>query len=197
MKLAPLAFVLVAGCGTGDPPFVEKQAPNASTATGAPAVPTAAVSPVAAPRTDWPKAKRTTHAFTLDGIAVTLDVPDGLPRDPKEPGDWFDPRPEFEQLPRVITSTIEVSRVRDLETARYHATLHARQKTWVRGDERADGWGLTAADPDGTAIEAITYRRAGELYVQCKATVKQDGKIADAAAMRTLLESICDSLQLK
>ena len=139
--------------------------------------------------------KQKSHSFEVEGIAVTLEVPEGLPPDPRHLGDWDDPSSP-EGTVKVYTSRIEASRVETLERAQYHATLAARSKTWVRGEQRDDGWAVTNAEPDKTSIEAVTYRRSGEWFVRCKASRRTEDPMPDHSASRALLESICDSLAI-
>src|SRR5690606_1524114 len=98
---------------------------------------------------------------------------------------------------KIYTSTFEISRIQDMDKAKYHGTLEARSRTWVREEARPDGWGLTVADPDKKRIEAITYRQAtDDLYIRCKAVqATEEGPLPNYDKTLKMLETICDSLK--
>jgi len=150
----------------------------------------------AAAGVDYSARKRVKHEVEIEQIAVALEIPVGLPRDERT-GDWNVSKAELSSVPKVVLSTIEASRVETLERAQYHGTLAARTKTWVRGEERPDGYRLTNAEPDRTHIEAITYLRSGDVFVRCKASQLADDPIPNHARARAMLEAICDSLTLR
>src|SRR5215212_7160567 len=72
---------------------------------------------------DWSGKKLVSQPGTIEGFAFTIDVPEGLPRDKRQGGDWEDPDPKYDHAPKIFTSTIEVKRIQDLKEAKYHATL--------------------------------------------------------------------------
>jgi hypothetical protein len=149
------------------------------------------------PVENWSGKKLVAQTGSVDDIAFTIDIPEGLPRDGKQPGDWGDSKGALEHAPKIITWTIEVRRVQSLDDAKYNATSSSRNKTWVRGDARPNGWAVTYAEPDKSRIEAVTYRQAtDELYVKCKAFQDTgDGELPSYEKTREMLEKICDSLK--
>ena len=167
-----------------------------TTSTAAPSAATAAA-PISIPKgVDWPARKRVAHDVDVEGLAVTLDVPEGLPRDPRS-GDWNITSSEADELPKVVLTKLEADRIPDVDKAKYNATLSARSKTWVRTDERPDGWALTNAEPDKTHIEAIRYLRSGDHFVRCKASMLSETPIPSHGKALTMLESICDSMKVR
>jgi hypothetical protein len=146
---------------------------------------------------DWSSKKLVPMQGTIEGLAFTITVPEGLPRDKRQGGDWEDPDPKYDHAPKIFTSTIEIKRIQDLKEAKYHATLDAAAKTWVREQSRPDSWALTMAEPDKTRIEAITYKQATDtLFIKCKAVQSTaEGPLPSYAKTRQMLETICDSLK--
>ncbi len=146
---------------------------------------------------DWSSKKLVPMEGTIDGLAFKITIPEGLPRDKRQGGDWEDPDPKYDHAPKVFTQTIEIKRIQDLKQAKYHATLDAAAKTWVREQSRPDAWALTMAEPDKTRIEAITYKQANDdLFIKCKAVQSTDeGALPSYAKTREMLEKICDSLK--
>ncbi len=206
MRAHVLVIALCVGCNDKKPE-APSAAPSAAPATFAEATNEAAPSPAASgPATpaevaipkgvDWTTRKRVAHDVDIEGVAVTVEVPEGLPRDPRT-GDWNITATGADELPKVVLSKLEADRIPDVEKAKYHATLSARSKTWVRTDERPDGYALTNAEPDKTHIEAIRYLRSGNVFVRCKASQLSDSPIASHGKALTMLESICDSLKLR
>lgn len=149
------------------------------------------------PPSDWTTKKLVSQTGTIEGLAFTIDVPDGLPRDPRQGGDWDSQDARYDSAPKIFTSTIEIARIQDLKEAKYHGTLDAARKTWVREQSRPDSWALTYAEPDKSRIEAITYKQATDtLFIRCKAVQSvEGGAIPSYAKARTMLETICDSLK--
>ena len=146
---------------------------------------------------DWSSKKLVPQEGTVEGLAFTIQVPEGLPRDKRQRGDWEDPDPKYDHAPKIFTQTIEIKRIQDLKEAKYHATLDAAAKTWVREQSRPDSWALTMAEPDKTRIEAITYKQANNtLFIKCKAVQHTgEGALPSYAKTREMLEKICDSLK--
>lgn len=151
------------------------------------------------PAPDWSAKKLVPQEGTIDDIAFTIDVPEGLPRDKRNGGDWDDPDSRYDQAPKIFTSTIEISRIQSLKEAKYHGTLDAAAKTWVREQSNPDSWALTMAEPDKSRIEVILYKQANDsLFIRCKATqAAVSGPLPNHAKTMKLLESICDSLKVK
>jgi hypothetical protein len=146
---------------------------------------------------DWSSKKLVAQDGTIEGLAFTIQVPEGLPRDKRQGGDWESPDQKYDHAPKVFTSTIEIKRIKDLGDAKYHATLDAKAKTWVREQSTPDSWALTMAEPDKTRIEVITYTQANDtLFIKCKAVQHTDeGALPSYAKTRQMLETICDSLK--
>ena len=134
---------------------------------------------------------------SVDDIPFTIDIPEGLPRDGKQTGDWGDSKGALERAPKVVTWTIETRRVQTLDDAKYNATTSSRTKTWVRGEARPNGWAVTYAEPDKSRVEAVTYRQANDTtFVKCKAFQDGgDGALPSYEKTVEMLEKICDSLK--
>src|SRR5690606_39246365 len=138
-----LAVLVVLGCGKGSEPaassdrgsaaLVGEAAGEASPATGeAAATPPAGEGEVvpapAAPSaagTDWRTEQLVPHEVPVDGLTVVLELPEGLPLDPRGPTEWDHPE-ERSGAPKVYVQTIEVERVDSLDKAKYFGTLDAR-----------------------------------------------------------------------
>jgi len=146
---------------------------------------------------DWSAKKLVTLEGSIEGLAFMIEVPEGLPRDKRQSGDWEDPDPKYDHAPKIFTSTIEIKRIQDLKEAKYHATLDANAKTWVREQSRPDSWALTMAEPDKSRIEVIVYKQANdEVFIKCKAVqATASGPLPSYAKTRQMLEAICDSLK--
>jgi hypothetical protein len=146
---------------------------------------------------NWAGKKLVPETGEVDGVEFTIDVPEGLPRDGKQKGDWGDSKGAFEHAPKVVTWTIETRRVQSLDDAKYNATTSSRTKTWVRSEARPNGWAVTYAEPDKSRIEAVTYRQVNdELFLKCKAF--QDtgsGELPSYDKTRAMLEAVCDSVK--
>jgi hypothetical protein len=148
------------------------------------------------PAPNWSGKKLVAQTGSVDDIEFTIDIPEGLPRDGKQTGDWGDSKGALEHAPKVVTWTIETRRVQSLDDAKYNATSSSRTKTWVRGDARPNGWAVTYAEPDKSRVEAITYRQVNdETYIKCKAFQDSGGgELPSYDKTRVMLETICDSL---
>ena len=146
---------------------------------------------------DWSGKKLVSQDGTIANLAFTIQVPEGLPRDKRQGGDWEDPDRKYDHAPKIFTSTIEIKRIQDLKEAKYHATLDAAAKTWVREQSRPDSWALTLAEPNKSRIEAITYKQANDTtFIKCKAVQHTaQGALPSYAKTRQMLETICDSLK--
>jgi len=150
-----------------------------------------------APPADWSAKKLVSQTGTVDKLSFTIDIPEGLPRDPRSTGDWQNEEPKWSAAPQVYTQTIEIARIQDLKAAKYNATLNAFQKEWVRTDSRPDSWALTYAEPDKSRIEAITYKQANDThFIKCKAVqATGGGALPSYKATMKMLETVCDSLK--
>lgn len=151
------------------------------------------------PAPDWSSKKLVAQDGAVDGVAFTIDVPDGLPRDARQGGDWETEDPKFDQAPKIFTQTIDVDRIQSMKDAKYNATLDSASKTWVRESARPDGWAVTYAEPDKTRIEAVTYRQVGSgpKYLKCKAVQASEKPLPSYDKTRAMLEAICESIKPK
>ncbi len=149
------------------------------------------------PAQNWSGKKLVPTTGSVDDIPFTIDIPEGLPRDGKQTGDWGDSKGALERAPKVVTWTIETRRVQTLDDAKYNATTSSRTKNWVRGDARPNGWAVTYAEPDKSRVEAVTYRQANDTtFVKCKAFQDGgDGPLPSYDKTVEMLEKICDSLK--
>jgi hypothetical protein len=185
-----LAIVLAFGCGKN--PLESSDNDKAGSGGAKAAAKTAAIR-----GTDWTAKKQVAQELTVEGVAFTIDIPEGLPRGDRDTVDWNDTSPGSEGLPKVFTSVMEVSRVPDLDKAKYFGTLDARAKQWVRAEQRPDGFALTTIEPDKSHVEVITYKQAGDQYIKCKALQTAEGALPKFDKTREMLEAICESVTPK
>jgi hypothetical protein len=154
--------------------------------------------PPSGPASDWTSRRLVPAEGTVDGVGFALEVPDGLPRDPSHGGDWDTDDDAYAAAPKVFTQTIEIRRIRSLDDAKYHATLDARNQTWVRGEQTGDGWALTMAPAEKHRIEAIRYVAVDDsTFIKCKAVqATEGGTLPSHDKTKAMLEHICDSLKV-
>jgi hypothetical protein len=152
--------------------------------------------------TDWSKkplkpAEGTAEGFDKDkGLAFTIEVPEGLPRDKRDPGDWSDARVEYDAVPKVFTSVS--GPVKDLDDAMHSAALRIKDANFVRKETRPDGFALTDVAADKHRVEATTFKKLdAERVLKCTAVQVMEGELPSFEATKAMLEKICDSIKPK
>jgi methionine synthase II (cobalamin-independent) len=148
---------------------------------------------------DWTGKKLVTETLTLEGVTFTIDVPEGLPKDKRNPSDWSDAREEYDHVPKVFTSVWSAdSMPADVDSAMHTAALRIEDAHFIRKDKRPDGWALTDANPDKHRIEAWTIKKAGaDKVIKCTAVQVMDGELPSYDKTKAMLEAICDSVKPK
>ena len=149
------------------------------------------------PKTDWSDVKRNVETVTVDGVTFTIEIPDGLPKDDRNPGDWSNAKEEYDHVPHVFTNVSD-SMPDDLESAKYSVALKVSEATFVRAAKRADGgYALTDAAPDKHRVEASTFTKVGTKVVKCSAVQNTEGELPSYEKTKAMLEAICDSVKAK
>jgi hypothetical protein len=147
---------------------------------------------------DYSGKKLVSHDVTVDGVAFSISVPEGLPKDKRNAGSWSDARAEYDHVPHVFTSIVTTSAIENLERAKYSAVLRVSEAHFVREEQRPDGFAFTDADPDKSHLDAITFRRAaGDKVIKCNAAQVAEGALPSYDKTRAMLEAICDSVKPK
>jgi len=55
-------------------------------------------------KTDYSEVKRDVETVTQGGVTYTLEIPEGLPKDDRNPGDWSNAKEEYDHVPHVFTN---------------------------------------------------------------------------------------------
>ena len=148
-------------------------------------------------KTDYSEVKRVTETVTQDGVTYTIDIPEGLPKDDRNPGDWSNAKEEYDHVPHVFTHVSE-SMPDDEESAKYAVALKVSEANFVRLQKRPDGgWALTDADKDKHRVEASTFTKVGAKVVTCTAAQVTEGELPSYEKTKAMLEAICDSVKAK
>ncbi len=180
--------VLAVGCGKSS----EKSGGQGEAPAGgaAPAAPAGA-------KNDWTGKKLVPTDVTVDGVSFTVSVPDGLPKDANRPGDWSSAKPEWDYAPKIFTTVLPADSIKSVEDAMSNVAMIVEEANFVRKDTRPDGYGLTNAKATKTNIEAVTFKRAGDKLIKCKAVQVGESELPNYDKTKTMLESICDSVTPK
>jgi hypothetical protein len=150
------------------------------------------------PPKDWSEKPRVTETLTTSGVTFTIDIPEGLPKDKHDPGDWNDNREEWDHVPKVFTSIWGADQMpTDEQRAMSRVALRVADAHFIRKDKRPDGWALTDADPDKHRIEAATLKTVGTNMIECSATQVTEGELPSYDKTKAMLEAICDSVKPK
>ena len=148
-------------------------------------------------KTDYSEVKRNPETVTQDGVTYTIDIPEGLPKDDRNPGDWSNAKEEYDHVPHVFTRVSD-SMPDSEESAKFGVTLKVSEATFVRSQKRPDGgWAFTDAAPDRHRIEASTFVKVGAKVVTCSATQVTEGELPSYEKTKAMLEAICDSVKAK
>ena len=157
----------------------------------------AAVTSCSKTRTDYSEVKRDVETVTQGGVTYTIEIPEGLPKDDRNPGDWSNAKEEYDHVPHVFTNVSE-SMPDDLESAKYAVALKVSEATFVRAEKRPDGgYALTDAAPDKHRVEAATFTKVGAKVVKCSAVQNTEGELPSYEKTRAMLEAICGSVKAK
>lgn len=147
---------------------------------------------------DWTGKPIKTETVTTDGVTFTIGVPEGLPKDDRDPGDWTDARVEYDEVPKIFTSIRSADAMPATEDAAMHdAALRVSDAHFIRKEKRPNGWALTDANPDKHRIEAWTVTKAGDKMIECTAVQVTDGELPSYDKTKAMLEAICDSVKPK
>lgn len=148
-------------------------------------------------RTDYSDVKRNVETVTEGGVTYTIEIPEGLPKDDRNPGDWSNAKEEYDHVPHVFT-TVSDAMPDDLESAKFSVALRVSEATFVRAEKRPDGgYALTDAAPDKHRVEAATFTKVGAKVVKCSAVQNTDGELPSYEKTRAMLEAICNSVKAK
>ena len=149
-------------------------------------------------KTDYSEVKRNVETVTQGGISSTIEIPEGLPKDDRNPGDWSNAKEEYDHVPHVFTNVSE-SMPDDLESAKYSVALKLSEATFVRAEKRPDGgYALTDAAPDKHRVEASTFTKVGAKVVKCSAVQNTaGGELPSYEKTKAMLEAICNSVKAK
>lgn len=157
-------------------------------------VPLAACSKI---KTDYSDVARAPQTVTQDGISYTIDIPDGLPRDDRNPGDWSNAKEEYDHVPHVFTHVFDAMPESE-QDAKFSVALKVSEANFVRVEKRADGgWALTDAAKDKHSVEASTFTKVGAKVVKCSAVQTTEGELPSYEKTKAMLEAICDSVKAK
>jgi hypothetical protein len=148
------------------------------------------------PDKDYSGKKLVEHTVTKDGVTYTVMIPDGLPKNKREEGDWFDARMEYDHVPQVFTGPYPAKMPATAEEANKDIPLSPEKATIVRTQQRADGWSVTLTRAKDR-IEASSYTKIGDKIVKCTAVQNGDGDIDNFDKTKTMLEAVCDSIKAK
>lgn len=148
-------------------------------------------------KTDYSDVTRTPQTVTQGGVTYTIDIPEGLPRDDRNPGDWSNAKEEYDHVPHVFTSVWD-SMPDDEQSAKYSVALKVSEANFVRVQKRPDGgFALTDAAQDKTRVEASTFTKVGAKVVKCTAAQVTEGELPSYEKTKAMLEAICDSVKAK
>lgn len=149
------------------------------------------------PDKDYSGKKLVEHTVTKEGVTYTIMIPEGLPKNKREEGDWFDARVEYDHVPQVYSGPYPVQKMPvTAEEANKDIPLSPEKATIVRTKQRPDGWSVTLTHAKDR-IEASSYTQIGDKIVKCTAVQNGDGDIDNFDKTKTMLETICDSIKAK
>ena len=148
--------------------------------------------------TDWSKKPLVATSLTLEGVTFSINVPEGLPRDDRNPGDWSNAKVEYDAVPKVFTALRDPDSYQTLDDLIRGEMLDPKKINLVRKETRPDGFALTDAPTDKHRVEAIALKRVGAKLVKCTAVqVVDGGELPSYDATKAMLEKICDSIAAK
>ena len=146
---------------------------------------------------DWSDKKPVTQTVKQPELTYSIDIPDGLPKDDRNVGDWSDARVEYDKTPKVFTSVYPLEMPKTLDEASREASLHPDKANFVRKDQRPDGWAFTDAPADKHRIEVSVLKSMGGKIVKCTAVQVMEDELPSYDKTKAMLEAICDSLKAK
>ena len=146
---------------------------------------------------DWSGTALEPTPVTIEGAAITVGVPKGLPRDADEkPGVWNVTKVEGDHVPKIFISFGTGMQKSPEDFARWHIA-NKEKMNLVRKETRPDGFAVTDAPADKRRIEAMRLIQLGEKQLECSAVQVADGELPSYDKTRKMLESICDSIVVK
>lgn len=149
-------------------------------------------------KTDYSDVKRDVETVTKDGVSYTIEIPQGLPKDDRNPGDWSNAKEEYDHVPHVFTNVSE-SMPQNEDDVKFSVALKVSEANFVRMQKRPDGgWSVTDADKDKHRVEASSFTKVGAKVVKCSAVQTTDGgELPSYEKTKAMLEAICDSVKAK
>ena len=142
---------------------------------------------------DWSRVAFESHTITRDGVAFTIDVPKGLPRDSRDPARWDNAKPEFDHVPKVsarLAVDPEITLAKAVASDNTDASAE-----FVRKEDRPSGFAYTKIASDRHYIYATTMTRTGGKLIECTASQVNEGPLSNPDGTRAMLEKICDSVK--
>lgn len=148
-------------------------------------------------KADYTSAKLVTETVTAEGATYTVDIPEGLPKDKHDAGNWTDAREEYDHTPKVFTGVYPLDMPTELEAAKKETALSPDKGTFVRAEQKPDGWVVTVASDDKHRLEASSLKKVGGKIIKCHAIQVGDGELPSYDKTKAMLETICDSIKAK
>jgi hypothetical protein len=148
---------------------------------------------------DWSGVASESFDVTVDGVAFTIAVPKGLPRNSRDAHIWSNDKPEHDSDPKIFTMVMDGTRVKTVDDALSSQMIDAAKAAkLVRKEERPTGYAFTDVADDKHRVEAKTLTRAGDKLIACTATqIIENGPVPSFDASKAMLEKICDSVKPK
>jgi len=143
---------------------------------------------------DWTSKPIKTVAATVDGIAFTIDLPDGMRQKAEDGGVHFD----FLVGEYVKTPEVTVRAGGFAKTLEDYLKSEASTKDWLRKDTLPDGYITSAENSAYKGKEdylVYAYRTAGDKVLTCQARVTPWSRGATTKDKVPLVEKMCLSLK--
>src|SRR4051812_5148970 len=149
-------------------------------------------------KTDYSASKLVTETVTKEGVTYTVDIPEGLPKDDRNAGDWSDARVEYDYTPKVFTGVYPLDMPTELESAKRETALSTTKAKFVRAEQRPNGWAVTLEGNDKHSVEASTMTKlpSGKI-IKCTAVQDAEGEVPSFDKTKAMLEAICGSIKAK
>ncbi len=150
------------------------------------------------PDKDYSNKKLVEQTVTADGATYTVMIPEGLPKDKHDPGDWSDARMEYDHVPKVFTGVYPLDMPENEEKAKRDVALSPEKSEFTRVVKSADGnrWSVTLVKGK-QRVEASSLTKVGDKLVKCHAIQHGDGDIDNFDKTKAMLEAVCDSIKAK
>ncbi len=143
---------------------------------------------------DWTSKPIKTVSATADGVAFTIDLPDGMRQKPDSGGVTFDFLVgEYAKTPEVTVRAAGFAK-----TLEEYMKSEPRTSEWLRKDTLPDGYIASAENPNYKGKEdyvVYAYHSAGDKVLTCHARVTPWSRGATTKDKLPLVEKICLSLK--